>query len=105
MFKRLLGLSLLFGMAATAPPVWAAPNCGLRDSVIQGLESKYSEQLTVGGLQNLRETQAVMEIWASPDTGTFTVLLTSANGISCIVAAGTDFFEVAPKSDPVDQAS
>ncbi len=96
MFKRLLGLALTFGMAATAPPAFAA-SCGARDSVVANLKDKYSEQLTVGGLQKTRGSQAVMEIWSSVETGTFTVLLTQANGISCIVAAGTDFFEAVPK--------
>jgi hypothetical protein len=100
MFKRLLGLSLLFGMAATAPPAMAAPNCELRDTLVKQLSSKYSEQLAVGGLQKVQGTQALMEIWASAETGTFTVLVTNANGISCIVAAGTDYFEATPKAEP-----
>ncbi|MFT4962593.1 MAG: hypothetical protein ACI92Z_003693 [Paracoccaceae bacterium] len=105
MFKRLLGLSLLFGMAATAPPAIASPNCGLRDTVILQLSTKYSEQLTVGGLQKVQGIQALMEIWSSPETGSYTVLLTNPNGVSCIVAAGTDFFEAVPKSISKDQAS
>ncbi|MBV1926768.1 MAG: hypothetical protein KUG62_06390 [Rhodobacteraceae bacterium] len=100
MFKRLLGLSLLFGMAATAPPALAAPNCELRETVIQQLSTKYSEQLAVGGLQKVQGTQTLMEIWASVETGTFTVLLTNPNGISCIVAAGTNYFEAIPKAEP-----
>ncbi|GGH29330.1 hypothetical protein SAMN05444007_104386 [Cribrihabitans marinus] len=104
MFKRLLGLSLIFGMAATAPPANAA-SCGLRDSVIEQLQRKYAEELTVGGLQQRRGQQSVMEIWASPETGTFTVLLTQANGISCIVAAGTDFFQAIPKQAVEDTPS
>jgi len=98
MFKRLLGLSLIFGMAATAPPVWAAP-CGMRDNLVEQLQSKYSEELAVGGLQTTSGAQTIMEIWASEKTGTFTVLLTSANGVSCIIGAGTDFFEAIPKPE------
>ena len=100
MFKRLLGLSLLFGMAATAPPALAASNCELRETVIQKLSTKYSEKLAVGGLQKVQGTQALIEIWASVETGTFTVLLTNPNGVSCIVAAGTDYFEAIPKEEP-----
>ncbi len=100
MFKRLLGLSLLFGMAATAPPAVAAANCELREAVIQKLSTKYSEHLAAGGLQKVQGTQTLMEIWASVETGTFTVLLTNPNGVSCIVAAGTDYFEAIPKAEP-----
>ena len=99
MFKRLLALSLTFGMAALAPPAHAA-NCALRDTVVERLQSRFSEQLTVGGLQNSQNAQSVVEIWASAETGTFTVLLTNANGISCIVAAGTDYFEAIPVKAP-----
>ena len=88
MFKRLMGISLIFGMAATAPPVLAA-NCAARDTVIARLQSSYSEDLKVGGLQKVHSKQSIMEIWASDETGTFTVLLTTPNGISCIMAAGT----------------
>lgn len=105
MFKRLLGLSLIFGMAATAPPVSAAPNCGLRDAVVRQLETKYSERLMAGGLQNLSDTRAIMEIWASPESGTFTVLLTNPNGVSCIVAVGSDFFTVTQTPVPKGTAS
>lgn len=104
MFKRLLALSLTFGMAAMAPPAHAA-NCAMREAVVERLQSKFSEQLTVGGLQGGQNAQSVVEIWASDETGTFTVLLTNANGISCIVAAGTDFFEAIPVMMPVGTPS
>lgn len=104
MFKRLMGACLTFGMAANAPPALAA-TCDLRQNIIERLESKFSEQLVVGGLQTSRDKQSVMEIWASTETGTFTVLLTNPDGISCIVAAGTDFFEASPKTAPKGTSS
>lgn len=100
MFKRLLALSLTFGMAALAPPAHAV-SCAQRDTVVERLKTKFSEQLTVGGLQGSQNTaQSVVEIWASDETGTFTVLLTNAYGVSCIVAAGTDYFEAEPVPEP-----
>ncbi|MGV6803193.1 MAG: hypothetical protein ACWA49_03235 [Ruegeria sp.] len=96
MFKRLFVLSLVFGMAAAAPPA-SAQSCALRGDVIAKLQQTYSEELAFGGLQNTRGGQSVMEVWASRESGTYTVLVTHANGISCIVAAGTDFFEAIPK--------
>lgn len=97
MFKRLLAVTLVFGMAGTAPPVLASA-CAERDSVVKQLKNKYDERLTVGGLQNGEETQSVVEIWSSDETGTFTVLLTHATGITCVMAAGTDFFEAIKKT-------
>lgn len=96
MFKRILGLCLVFGMASTAPPAWAA-SCGQRDTMVEKLESGYSERLTAGGLQMSRPAATVIEVWSSDETGTFTVLLTHPNGVSCIVAAGSSFFTVPVK--------
>lgn len=92
MFKRLLAAGLLFGMAATAPPAHAS-NCALRSIVVDKLESKYAETLTAGGLQGKDNAQTMVEVWASEKTGTFTVILTTPQGISCVVATGTDFFK------------
>ena len=47
----------------------------------------------------------MMEIWASDETGTFTVLLSHANGITCVVAAGTDFFRNTPQPEQDGTAS
>ena len=92
MFKRILTAGLLFGMAATAPPAYAS-NCALRTDVVDRLQSKYSESLTAGGLQGTNNVQTMVEVWASEKTGTFTVILTNPQGISCVVATGTDFFK------------
>jgi hypothetical protein len=86
-------------LALLAGPVDAA-SCAQRTEVVERLQSAYSEQLTVGGMTKTNDAQSVMEIWASPDTGTFTVLVTHPSGISCIVAAGTDFFRVEPEIEP-----
>ena len=96
MFKRLFAVALTFGMAATAPPA-LAQNCAEREHVITRLQDNYSEELAFGGLQKSRGAQSVMEVWTSKETGSYTVLVTQANGISCIVAVGTDFFEAIPK--------
>ena len=96
MFKRLFGLTLAFGMAATAPPAFAQ-SCAQREHVVAKLQDSYSEELVFGGLQKTRGAQTVMEVWTSKETGSYTVLVTQANGISCIVAVGTDFFEAIPK--------
>ncbi len=95
MFKRLMGIGITFGMAALTSPA-AAQSCAARDAVIGKLQEKYAEQLTAGGLQLMHRGPSMIELWASAETGTFTVLLTDANGVSCIVAAGTDYFQATP---------
>jgi len=72
---------------------WAAP-CGNRDAIVSELHDKYSERMIGGGLQKLKNGLAIMEVWASDKTGTFTILITTPTGGTCIIGSGTDFFEV-----------
>ncbi len=104
MFTRLIASGLLFGMPATAPPAYAA-NCAMRDTVIGRLSSMYNETLTAGGLQEAQNSSTVIEVKTSQDSGTFTVIVTNPMGISCVVAAGTDWFQSELGSVHPDTAS
>lgn len=84
--------------ALLAGPAFAQ-NCAERDHVIEKLRKTYSEELMFGGLQKTRGKRSVMEVWVSEEKGTYTVLVTHANGLSCIVAVGTDFFEAMPTEE------
>ena len=87
MFKRTVSAALIFGAAALAPPTQAQPvaPCMARGDLIDRLSGKYSESMVGGGLQNARQ---LLEIWRSEETGSFTVFVTNAEGVSCIVASG-----------------
>ena len=101
MFKRLTIAGMLFGMLAAAPPAFARDNCGVRETVVAKLQDRYSESLVAGGLQANQNVQTMVEVWASEKTGTFTMLLTSPEGVSCVVAIGTDFF-TRPTTDAIE---
>ncbi len=92
-------IRLLALLALTPSLAWAS-TCAVRKDVIAKLANDYSEELRFGGLQKSRGRQSVMEVWASRKTGSYTVLVTHANGLSCIVAVGTDFFEAIPRVKP-----
>ena len=81
-------------LATTAPPALAQA-CGPREALIDRLQGEYAETLSAAGLQ-AGASESLMEIWSSPDSGSFTVLITTPQGTSCVVASGTDFFTVAP---------
>lgn len=102
MFKRLCSTALVFGAAALAPPQSAHAqgiSCLSRDALIERLEGRYSEHLTGGGLQN---EQQLLEVWASGETGTFTVFITRPDGVSCIVATGQHWnVATQPRADGV----
>ena len=86
MFKRLFSAALVFGAAALAPPALAQSSaCMPRAALVQNLETKYGERLTGGGLKSAMQ---VVEVWSSDESGSFTVIVTRADGLACIIAAG-----------------
>lgn len=84
-----LGLAAL---AAIAPAQAQSPqpNCGLRTQIVEVLSQKYQERHQASGLQN---AAAMVEVWASDTTGSWTILITRADGVSCIVASGQSWQE------------
>jgi len=103
MFKRIITSALLFGAAATAPPALAQQvACGPREKIVERLAGQFSEQLAGAGLQSERQ---YVEIWAAPEGGTFTVLVTRADGLSCIVAAGRHWHQRRLEVAEADRAS
>ena len=87
MYKRILTAALLFGMACTGPPAWAqALACAPRAALATKLAADYGETLSARGLQN---PNALIEVFASAESGSFTVLISRADGMSCILSTGT----------------
>ena len=89
-FLTLLGtcaLMLTAGQAAAQ-----ATNCAPRTAIVERLASKYGESRQSIGLGT---NNGVVEVFASSETGTWTILVTRANGISCLIAAGQGFEMVA----------
>lgn len=104
MYKHLLGTGLSIGLVAMGMPA-SASNCASRDMVVERLKSHYSESLAGGGLQASKDSQSVVEVWASESTGTFTVILTTPEGLACIVATGTDWHQAHLVDEPAETES
>ncbi|AZQ68955.1 hypothetical protein EF888_18570 [Silicimonas algicola] len=76
-----LALAALLPSAALAQ----SQNCASRDAVLERLSSRYGESRQSIGMA----TQGrVMEVYASLETGTWTITVTLPNGITCLVASG-----------------
>ena len=75
--------------------VQAQTNCAARDKVIATLEGKYGEVFAGGGLQN---SSQIYEVWFSEAQGTWTILMTRADGTACVMASGTDWRDALPSS-------
>lgn len=96
-----IGLAaLLCAGAAAYHPVPAAAQgqaCGPRDVVISRLAETYGETRHSIGLGS---NNAVMELFASDETGTWTITVTSTNGVTCLVASGLAFETLAESLPP-----
>jgi hypothetical protein len=62
--------------------------CLPRDDILAVLGANFSEAPIGMGLQN---EVTVVEVLRSPDGASWTILPTFANGVSCVVASGTDW--------------
>ena len=71
------------------------PVCGPRAQVIERLTRNYGESRRAIGLAG---SSAVMEVYASTDTGTWTVTVTLPDGRMCLMAAGQGYEQV---NDPL----
>lgn len=90
MIKRPIPAALVLGIAtmSTAAEAQQRGPCLPRDVLIATLEDRFSETLVGGGLRN---AQQLVEVWSSPETGSFTVFITHPNGVSCVMATGQNW--------------
>ncbi len=79
-------------------PVAAAAQtaCAPRDDVLAQLAKKYSETPIAAGVTN---TGGLVEVLTDPKSGTWTIIVTTPQGMSCLVAAG-EGWRVIPRTDP-----
>ncbi|MEL7149303.1 MAG: hypothetical protein AAGK71_01150 [Pseudomonadota bacterium] len=80
----IVATALLAPLAAQAQ----GQNCGNRELVLERLTSKYGESRQSIGMA---PKGRVVEVYASTETGTWTITVTMPNGITCLVASGQSF--------------
>lgn len=88
-----LSSAFVFATALLAPLAAQAQgqNCGTRDLVVERLTTKYGESRQSIGMA---PKGRVVEVFASLETGTWTITVTMPNGITCLVASGQSFEEL-----------
>ena len=92
MKKQFLALSLGVGALILATQHAFAQqqnrNCAERERVVERLSSTYGEsRQTIG----LAPNNSVVEMFASLETGTWTITVTNPAGVTCLVASGQAF--------------
>ena len=76
-----------------AGPALAYGNCAERDIVTRTLEKKFGESPVGAGLDGDTE---LYEVWQSDDGASWTILMTTAEGLTCVLAAGTEWRSALP---------
>jgi hypothetical protein len=74
--------------AALAPPALAM-SCGERDTVVAQLGTRHQEELVAAGLH---DPQHLIELWTTRDGATWTLLLTRADGVTCVLSSGSAWY-------------
>jgi len=98
-FKVLVAAAVLTSLAGSAT---AQTACGDRDKIVGQLQAKYQESHRASGLET--DTKMV-EIWTSEASGTWTILVTQANGQTCVAAAGKNWLDMPGSGVKLGQAS
>ena len=98
MGKRLAcAVAAAVGLLVLLPPATAGP-CGRREQIVKDITATFKEKRAAIGLLL---TGDVLEVFVSP-AGTWTIVVSKASGIACIVAAGEVWLqEPAPKGPEV----
>ncbi|PIE11602.1 MAG: hypothetical protein CSA70_10955 [Rhodobacterales bacterium] len=85
-------VALTLGMVANTAMAQNARNCAPRDRVVSRLAESYGETRQSIGLG---ANNAVVEVFASNESGTWTITVTMPNGMTCLVASGQSYEELA----------
>jgi hypothetical protein len=78
--------------ALLLPGTAAAAQCAPRAVVLDRLAAAYGETRRSMGLAG---QSALVEVFASDETGTWTIIVTGTNGLACMIAAGRNYQAVA----------
>lgn len=92
MMTRTMNVMMAGGLALAAmmnaAQAQQARNCGPRDIVVNRLAEGYGETRQSMGLG---ANNSVIEVFASEESGTWTITVTTPNGLTCLVASGQAF--------------
>lgn len=83
-----IGALLSFSTIANAQ----SQRCGPRAAIVEKLAERYGETRQSMGLA---ANNAVIEVFASTETGTWTITVTGTNGLTCLVASGQAYEQLA----------
>lgn len=83
--------AFILALLVSASPAVAQQSCAPRDVIVDGLRARYGETVQSSGLS---EAGALIEFYASDETGTWTITYTLPDGMTCLMASGSDFSRI-----------
>lgn len=86
---RLIALAVL----AASPVAAQEPQCGPRDPFVKTLADSYGESRVGVGIE---ARGGLVELYADPDDGSWTLLVVRPDGIACMVSEGHQWTIEAP---------
>jgi len=100
---RLATYGTLAALLLSLPTFAAAANaCAPREIVLDRLSATYGETRQSIGLGTNNQ---MIEVFASDATGTWTITMTQASGMTCLVASGQAFETLADTLPPAGQGA
>lgn len=98
MYRALRILILSVVIALVSSTAMAQTQCKERDDIIGLLGKKYQETVSALGVSN---TGGLVEVLHDPKDGSWTIIITTPRGMSCLVAAGRGWRTIEQiKDDP-----
>ena len=82
---KILTLGAGIALVASTAMAQAQPQCNERDNVLELLAKKYQETPIAAGVTN---TGGLVEVLTDHKSGTWTIIVTTPQGMSCLAAAG-----------------
>ncbi len=89
-------------LATTTDVAAQSQNCAPREKVVLRLAEGYGETRQSMGMGG---NNSVVEVFASDETGSWTITVTMPTGLTCVVASGQQFEELAEALPTADQGA
>ena len=94
MFRALLTAAFGLSVLSLALPAAAQSVCGARDDFVDHLAQRHDEAPAAMGLSS---NGKMIEVLTNSATGTWTIIVTNADGSACVIAAGEAWQSILPQ--------
>lgn len=100
--REFLALAGFFAAMIAGTADANAQSCAPRETVLEQLATRYGETRRAIGLAG---SDRMMELFASDDTGSWTITVTLASGMTCLVASGVAYEPLADALPPAGKGA